>query len=420
MRLCIVGAGFTGLTTAYYLTQRDHQVSVFEKNFFFGGLASSFKEKDWPWSLERFYHHLFTSDRAALQLIKELNLSTKLHFYQPDTSVQLNKESVRLCTPFDLLKLRQLNLIEKIRHGAILAFLKLNPFWFPLEKYYASAWLRKTMGKKAFQLIWQPLLKSKFGQYHQQINLTWFWARIKKRRSRFGYLDGGFQILAEALADKIKENGSQIFLKKEIKKITPLTSGQFQINRTTFDKVIVTCPTPVFLKITPQLPQSYHQQLSQLKFLSALNLILILKNKLTNTYWLNITQNWPFVALIEHTNMIDPIHYNGQHLVFLGAYAEKGNTIFKKSKLELLKEWLPYLGKINPNFTQSWLKNSFLFKENFAQPIIGLNHYQKIPAIETPIKNLYLANQSLVYPWDRGINYAIELGKRVAEIASSS
>lgn len=419
MRIAIIGGGFTGLTAAYYSAQKGHQVSVFEKNSFLGGLASGFKKKDWSWSLERFYHHLFTSDQAALQLIKELNLSGKVHFHQLDTAVQLNKETVRLCTPLDILKLHQLNLIEKIRMGAILTLLKFNPFWQFLENYYASYWLQKTMGKKAFQLIWQPLLKSKFGHDDKKINLTWFWARIKKRSRSLGYFDGGFQILAEAITDKIKENSGQIFLKKEVKKISSL-ADKFQINNLSFDKVIVTCPTPMFLKITPQLPQSYRQKLSQLKFLSALNLILVLKNKLTDTYWLNITQNWPFVALIEHTNMVSPLHYGDQHLVYLGAYGQKSSLPFTPPKNQLLKEWLPYLKKINPHFSQSWLKNSYLFQEDFAQPIVNLNHHQKIPSIKTPIKNLYLANQSIIYPWDRGINYAIELGKKAAEILFKS
>ena len=67
--------------------------------------------------------------------------------------------------------------------------------------------------------------------------------------------------------------------------------------------------------------------------------------------------------------------------------------------------------EINPDYKKSVI-SSTLFKAPFAQPIVPKHYSKKIPPIITPLKNVYLANIQQVYPWDRGTNYAVELGKK--------
>jgi len=86
------------------------------------------------------------------------------------------------------------------------------------------------------------------------------------------------------------------------------------------------------------------------------------------------------------------------------------------SKEELLKEFGPYLSRINQQFNNLTMKQSFLVRAKFAQPIVPVNHSQNIPSLQTPIPNVYYASMSQVYPWDRGVNYAIEMGQRVARV----
>jgi len=83
----------------------------------------------------------------------------------------------------------------------------------------------------------------------------------------------------------------------------------------------------------------------------------------------------------------------------------------------LLAVYLPYVRRINPAFEPSWVRKSWLFRQREAQPFPSLNHSQAIPALRTPCPGLYLASMSQVYPWDRGTNYAVELGHDVARLA---
>jgi protoporphyrinogen oxidase len=310
------------------------------------------------------------------------------------------------------LKFPFLSFLERLRTGLITLFLKTYPEWKNLEKIKASSWLKKYYGQKAYQVLWQPLLKSKFGDQTEEISMAWFWARIKKRSSKLGYLEGGFQVLIKSLREKIEKNGGQVFLNHEVKNLNNLKD---------FDQIIVTTPAEAFLKIAAGLPKDYQNRLRKLEMLGALNLVLVSKEKfLTDgTYWLNINEpDFPFVAVVEHTNFIDPQSYANQQLVYVGGYYPQNHRYFKMKKEQIFKEWLPFLQKINPQFNPLSLISYCLFLDQFAQPIIPLHYSKIIPRFKTPIPHVYLANMQMVYPWDRGTNYAIELGKKVASEVS--
>ena len=124
------------------------------------------------------------------------------------------------------------------------------------------------------------------------------------------------------------------------------------------------------------------------------------------------------MAIVEHTNFMDKKYYNNEHIVYLGNYLPHDHAFMKMDADELLKIYDPYLKKINPNYSLFIIHYS-LFKTPFAQPIIPLNYSKIMPSFETPIKNVYLANIQQVYPWDRGTNYAVELGEKVAKLITN-
>ena len=417
MRVAIIGGGITGLTAGYQLVKVGHQVSIFEKENYLGGLASGFKRKNWKWNLEHFYHHFFTTDKALKNLIKELGLSQDFFYLQPKTSVFKAGTISRFDSPLSVLQFPHLSPSERLRVGLVTAYLKLktSPRWccacgtprrWKFEEITAENWLIKSYGKKSYQLLWQPLLEAKFGQYASRVSMIWFWARIKKRSSKLGYFKGGFQILVNKLAEKIKRKKGKIFLNHEIKNLNELNN---------FDKIILTISTPKLFKIA-SLSTSYQKKLSRLNFVGALNLILVLKEKfLTDgTYWLNINEKeFPFVAVVEHTNLVNKKYYGNNHLLYVGGYYSSHHPYFKMNKEEIFKEFLPCLKKINSSLN---VKYYILNTNLFAQPVISVNYSKIMPPMETPIKNVYLANQSLVYPWDRGVNYAIKLGEEISKL----
>ena len=184
-----------------------------------------------------------------------------------------------------------------------------------------------------------------------------------------------------------------------------------------YDAIIATTPSYVFTRLAPNLPESYASKLTGVTYLSAVLMILELDRPLSHIYWLNVAdRSVPFVGVIEHTNLVDPSLYGGKHLVYLTNYPSVDSPLYQKSGDELLEEFLPHLKNINPEFERSWVKDYRHFRVDAAQPIIGVNYSARIPEVRTPIKGLYLANTTQIYPEDRGTNYSVKLGQETAEL----
>ena len=388
MKIAIIGAGFTGLSTGYFLAKKDIGVTIFEKESFPGGLAAGYLSPNWRWPLERYYHHIFTSDYEIKKLAKELGI--KINFYQGKTSNLTDSGFFPLDSPLGLLRYPELNCLDKIRTGLTVLVLKLLPFQKSLEKITAKVFILKYMGEKSWRFIWQPLFEGKFGPDANKIPAIWFWARIKKRSSRLGYPEGGFANLIDKMVEAIKKHGGQIFYNQKFDAYEK------------FDRVISTIPT------------------SQVKSLGIINLLLRLNKSFLpdKIYWLNINlNNFSFLSVVEHTNLIPPQNYNGEHLVYVGKYLPKNHPDFFLTKENLLKKFDKDLIKICPDYKNTII-NFEVFKSPYAQPVIPLNYSAIIPPIKTKTPNLYQASMEQVYPWDRGTNYAVDLGKKVADLIS--
>lgn len=419
MKIAIIGAGFTGLASGYKLSQKGHNVTVFEKEEKPGGLAIGFKEPNWKWSLEKHYHHIFTSDYSIRNLANEIG--HKLIFKRPKTSILIDEKLHQLDSPISLLAFSKLSLFDRLRTGIVLLYLKLTPFWKSLESLTSENFLKLTMGGKSWDLLWRPLFEKKFGKYAKNIPASWFWARIKKRSASLGYPEGGFESLARSVEEKIKQNGGIFKYNVAVKEISK-EGNKFKLVTGSdvfyFDKVICTLPSFLFAKIAPSLPESYKKSILGLKGLGAVNLVLILTKKFLedNSYWVNINEmNYPFLGVMEQTNFMDSKFYGGDRIIYVGNYVPPDHKYFEKSASELLDEFLPFLKRINPHFTKKFVKKALVFKAPFAQPVIPLNYSKILPQVETPIEGLYLANIQQVYPWDRGTNYAVELGEKVVQ-----
>lgn len=421
MKIGIIGAGFTGLSAAYYLQKNGHDVTVIEKDKLPGGLAIGYKEEDWEWTLEQHYHHWFTNDRRVLDLAKEIG--HKVIIRRPKTSSFVDGGIYQLDSPVSLLKFPKLSIVNRIRTGLTLALLKFNPYWKPLEKYRAEPYLKKFMGSKSYKAIWEPLMVNKLGKYSKSVSLAWFWARIYKRTPSLAYPDGGFLNFANHLEEVLLKNNVVIHHETEVlgideKKVPKIKFRRNDKTQTeVFDKIVVTVPTPLFIKITPSLPEKYIASLTRLKGIGAINLVLRLSKQFMKdgTYWLNMCDiKSPILAVVEHTNFMDAKEYNKEHLLYVGNYNPTTDKKFSMNENELLELYHPYLEKISPGYKKTIIGKR-VFKAFFAQPIIPPHYSKQIPPFRTPLKDVYLANIQQVYPWDRGTNYAVELGKKISD-----
>ena len=424
MRIAIIGAGFGGMAAAYDLKKAGHEVTIYESANYVGGLAAGFKEPHWDWSVEKFYHHWFQSDDHMLGLIRELGWEDKVFFPRPLTVMYHRGKFY----PFDSI-LRALLFpglgfgLDKVRFGFVGLFLRLTNNWKVLEKFTADEWMMKWAGKNVYEKMWKPLLVGKFGPFYGDVNMAWLWARIKARTTRLGTFEGGFQRFADMFAERLREQRIEIRLGAKVESIrrdqdqlSVRSDGKSQV----FDKVLVTTSPSLMARLSPDLPQHYLKGLLELKSMGAVVMVLSLKHQLSKEgyYWFNLPKEagFPMLALVEHTNFVSKEHFGGDHIVYAGDYLEAGHEYFSMSDEELLERFLPTFKKFNPAFERDWVKKIWVNKTNYAQPVPLVNHSKNIPAIQTPIEGLYFASMSQVYPWDRGTNFAVEIGRRAARM----
>jgi len=462
----ILGGGALGLTLALRLAQRGEAVIVIEREPVAGGLAAGFPLPDpapeparaqagasgprqqspfshpvrtpsharggavgaepgaatpgTPVFLEKFYHHLFRTDREAIALIDELGLGERLVWKRANTSTLVDGRCYQLDGALPVLRFQPLALHERLRLGAVSLGIKLlpDPHW--LERDTAAAWLRRWMGTRAYEIVWGPQLAGKFGPYADQIAMPWFWARLHYRTASLGYLRGGFQQLYEALVAAIRAHAGTVQLGTAVERVTTLSSGRLRIvteaGNVDCDRVVSTLATRLSFKLIPELPADFRAAYDWGLAYGAHCLILALDRPLLeHVYWLSITDpGYPFLALVEHTNFMPAADYGGRHLLYLGNYLPMDHPLFTRSTAEVVAEFLPHLKRINPRFRAEWVRESWSFAAPFAQPIVTRDFARHIPPHRTPIANLYLANMFQVYPQDRGQNYSIALANRLA------
>ncbi len=428
MRIAIIGAGATGLAAAYDLLPRQHHVEVFEAAPHPGGLAAGFRQPNWDWSLEKFYHHWFASDHDVLRLAAELGVRDRVIFKRPITVVYHCGQFYPFDSPLAALRFPGLRLRDKVPFGLATAYLKLlTNNWRALERFTADEWCRRWMGRSAYESIWQPLLEGKFGDLYPQVNMAWLWARIKARTPRLGTFVGGFQAFFDVLAEAVQQRGGVIHYSAPVTQLIRDAQGwrlETAHGAWHFDQVLVTTSPRLLLRLVPQLPPDYAASLQSLRSLGAVTVIFALRHPLSpkGYYWHNLPKSagFPFLALCEHTNFVEAGHFGNQRLIYCGDYLPPDHPYFSMSEQALISVFAASLSRFNPAFSPEWMTDAWVFREPYAQPVPFVNHSRRLPALRTPLAGLWFASMSHVYPWDRGTNYAVKLGRNVAHLMHHS
>lgn len=428
------------MTAAYELSKIGHEVEVFEAADTVGGIAGAVQIDGF--FLEKYYHHFFKSDVHVISLLSELGLESKLLWKQSRMGYFSDNKAYEFGTPQSLLKFKPLPFMDKFRFGMSVLKLMAIKDWHALENVPAKDWLADNAGMKAFEKVWKPLLVTKFGEEYDKVSMAWFWGKIRLRgtskengREMLGYIDGSSSKLFERLTQVLSEKGVKINLNCKVEAINK-AGNSFTIEMQkcrgghwpsacashTFDRVIAAVPLPIFGQLAAEiLPAEYIENIRSIEHTSVVCMVLMLKKSFSRFYWLNIgDESIPFGGLIEHTNLLDKSLYHNKNVLYISNYVYKTDKYYTMSSEELLKEYLPHLKKINPEFDENWIQGVYTFRDEYAQPVIKCGYSKLKPEFETPIKGLYTAGMCNIYPEDRGVNYAVRDGKAVAKMVAGA
>ena len=430
MKIGIIGAGAAGLAAALDLSGKNHKVVVYESAPFIGGQASTIPVGGSP--LERGYHHLFTNDAAILDLMTDLGIHDKMKWYPSRVGTYTSGKVYKTTTALDLLRFGAIPILERIKLGLFALKVGRIKDWRDLESQTADYWLSERLGGAAYEKVWEPLLKGKFGEFYDKIGMPWFWSKIQTRlasrqgirgREVLGYPDGSFDTVFDKLKSVIESQGGEIHISTPVTKVEVVDGvakaliAKPEVGdeiREEFDCILSTVPSFSFPDLV-DLPADYKKRLTDVHYLAAVVVVLELTQPLTSYYWMNIADSdVPFLGLIEHTNMLPKEWYDGHNVLYLTNYLDRADPVYSMSQDELLDLYLPHLTKFNPNFDRSWIKAAHYNSLSAAQPIIPVNYSKAIPDHRTPVERLYLANTTQIYPEDRGTNYSFKMGREMA------
>ncbi len=431
-RVAIIGGGFTGLAAAYDLAKQGHKVTVLERATDLGGLAAGFQIQGT--SIEKAYHHLFKTDEDILSLCEELGLKDRMIWHQTSMAIYSDGQLSPFTTPLDLLRFKPLSFVNRLRTGFVLLYLQKTNNWKKFTTVPALAWMRKWAGEQSTKIVWEPLLKGKFSTYYDRISMAWLWGRIHTRgnsketgsvKETLGYIDGGFIVIVNAIQQYLLDHGAKIHTNILVQNITTRDTkphvtyvlGEEVVDQE-FDAVIATTPSSVFASLIKETAtDEYVKLLTSVDYLGAVCLVFSSDQSLSKYYWHSISDpSFPFLVFVQHTRYIDTSHYGGKEVYYLGSYIPNDHSYFSMDETALKQLWFTNLKKIFPDFDESRIADAHLFRFKNAQHIVDTAYEQKIPDYKTPVAGVYLANFSQIFPDDRGTNFAVREGRKVAKL----
>jgi protoporphyrinogen oxidase len=428
-KVAIIGAGYTGLSAATKLIKNGFEVDIFESRELAGGLASGIKYDDFDWAIEPLYHHWFLNESAIIELAKAHGLINQIKIFSPNTSFFLDGKIKPFDRPHHVLMYPGLSIIDRYRLATKLATLRISKNWKYYEKFTAEEWLIKNMGENVYEKIWKPMLVAKWSGYYDKVNMAWFWARIYVRTQKLMYPEGGFQYFNNKIVESLKASGVKFKFSTKINLIKESSNGLVRLfddkNKIkTYSKVLITTGPKSVKKLINNSKSEFSKKLSEQKSMGAICVLFILKKPfLKNTYWLNIpaktkkiiNNKIPFLVCIDHTAMVPKKYYGGKTIVYCANYVNEDSDLLKFNDSDILNLYKKGICEINANFNSRDIVKAIVTKANYASPVFFKNHSERVPTFDTSIKNVFWASMSHVYPWDRGTNYASDIGFSVAD-----
>jgi protoporphyrinogen oxidase len=425
-RIAVLGAGPMGLAVAYQLARDGHHPIVFEADDRVGGMTAAFDFSGL--SIERFYHFHCISDHAFLAMLDELALADKMHWVETKMGYWYQGQLQPWGNPVALLRFRGLSLVAKFRYGlhAFLCTKRID--WKPLDHVEAVGWIKRWVGKEAYEVLWRRLFEYKFYDYTSNLSAAWIWSRIRRiGRSRYslfreklGYLEGGSQTLLQAMRADIEAHGGEIRLKCPVSRVViekgrvrgVEVAGQLEV----FEKVISTIPLPYVPRLMPDLPVDVLAKFQAVKNIAVVCVIVKLRKAVTENFWLNTNDpEMDIPGLVEYSNL-RPLD---QHIVYVPFYMPGEHPKFAEPDQAFLDKVRRYLKKINPELRDEDFIDLRASRYRYAQPICEPGFLDKLPPVALPVKGLWVADTSYYYPEDRGISESVDFGRKMARDATS-
>jgi protoporphyrinogen oxidase len=373
---------------------------------------------------------LFLTDSAILGLAQELGVADRVCWGDSTVGVYLGGRIHPFTTPLDVLRFSPCSLFGRLRLGLTMLYLQKKSNWKPLASQTAYDWLAKACGPGAMQTVWGPLLDGKFSHSSREVSMAWIWARVHSRTNsraggfeKLGYFRGGFAVLIRRLEEELRKANVSFRLGSPVEAIELGQAGRavrVAGESIPFDRCVFTGPSFALARLLPagSVAETYRERLKAVRCLGAVCLVFVSDQDLAKQFWINMHEkDAPFLVCVQHTRLVGTEMYGGKHVYYLGCYLPQDSPVFQEDEESLVTRWFAYLKTIFPDFNSCRVESRHVFRFNAAQHVVDTDYLSKIPDYRTPVPGVYLANFSQIFPEDRGTNFAVREGIRIANLA---
>jgi protoporphyrinogen oxidase len=420
----VVGGGVLGLTLALRLAQRGHSVTVFERAPKIGGLASAWRLGDIVW--DRHYHVILLSDTYTRSLLGELGLEHEMKWVETRTGFFTNGEFHSMSNSIEFLQFPPLDIVSKVRLASTIFYASKIKNWRRLENIPVADWLRRWSGKRTFEKIWLPLLKSKLGESYAKTSAAFIWATIARmyaarrsglKREMFGYIPGGYARIFDAFKKRLSQANVELALGTDITKVVSDSSGKTRIvtadgNSVPLDRVVLTVPAPAAAKLCPDLSDSERDLLDGIEYQGIVCASVLLDRPLGGYYITNITDSWvPFTAVIEMSACVDRGQFGGHHLAYLPRYLASTDPEFNISDEEWRDRFVKGLSRMYPDLREDQILSFRISRERYVYALSTLGYSRRLPPKKTSLPGVFLVNTAHVVNGTLNVNETLTLAE---------
>ncbi|WP_280535586.1 NAD(P)/FAD-dependent oxidoreductase [Halopenitus sp. POP-27] len=459
----VVGGGIAGLAAAYRLQRHGHDVHVYEASDDVGGLAGLYGTGGDP--IERFYHHLSRSEETIVELAEELGVADRIEWRVGKNAYYVDGTVHPLDTPWEILAYPELSLYDTFRLAMLTQEIDVRGGIPSTDTYEdltdfedvpVREFLLDHTTRGVYEGFFEPLLEAKFGDRVADVSAAWLLGRIKFRGERdllrgevLGYFDGSVGVLLEALIDAIgrenvttnarvtevgfadaagtpaNETGDEFAEttgpeRTETADDNPSRGAARTITVETPDGTTTTEVDGVVVATMPNVLEDLTGYRCDIDFQGAVCALLTLEEPLTDTYWLNIGEEAPFGALIEHTNFIPPDRYGGEHLLYVASYVQSpAEANWTDDDEALTDRWLEGIADLFPDFSRAAVRDVRISRNPRAAPVYERGYLDMVIPYDLATEGLpgvsYAGMASRAQYPERSLNGGIVAGFEAAD-----
>lgn len=329
--ICVIGAGITGLVSAWELSRKGFIVQVVEQHSTAGGMLSSMRIGHEY--IELLPHHIRKSDRNLLGLLKELGLQQEVA-------------------------------------------------WF--DSYWYGRVGRKKLGYlgTGFHSLINALTQE-IADNDGLIHYGYTAMDISQVPDSDRSAAPGVPLSSQNAAFSPKYQISCV--------LADCTTVVLDADNVLFT---ASCRNFAHITHDLPMPTDYRDTLMDVTYKANMCLLLLMKSQFTGCFSRPIAFNSPFQRIIEHTNLVGERRYGG-HVVYLSGSFATSNPLWTQSDAEVFSEFFKHLQLLNPTTARDDILAWRLTRTRYAAPATKSEYDQITPLMPgLYVSSLALADDS--------------------------